>query len=115
MTRARQSIKNHEGPLPGVPLHLRNASTKLMKDLGMFIYVGCAIIRVEKQPIKTPLKPDPCHFILSQYEEIKKKCLSIDTLLWPTGCCPDIFFAHLQYNPGHLSCLFIALHVGVDH
>ncbi|XP_064640661.1 ATPase WRNIP1-like [Lineus longissimus] len=29
-----ESIKNHEGPLPGVPLHLRNASTKMMKDLG---------------------------------------------------------------------------------
>ena len=37
MKRARQSIKNHEGPLPGVPLHLRNASTKLMKDLGKVI------------------------------------------------------------------------------
>lgn len=27
-------IRSHDGPLPGVPLHLRNASTKLMKDLG---------------------------------------------------------------------------------
>ncbi|XP_013392833.1 ATPase WRNIP1-like [Lingula anatina] len=32
--KAKQSIQNHQGPLPGVPLHLRNASTKLMKDLG---------------------------------------------------------------------------------
>ncbi|XP_077209419.1 ATPase WRNIP1-like [Paroedura picta] len=27
-------LRNHEGPLPPVPLHLRNAPTKLMKDLG---------------------------------------------------------------------------------
>ena len=32
--RARQSILNHRGPLPSVPLHLRNAPTKLMKSLG---------------------------------------------------------------------------------
>ncbi|XP_062850478.1 ATPase WRNIP1 [Trichomycterus rosablanca] len=27
-------LRNHKGPLPSVPLHLRNAPTKLMKDLG---------------------------------------------------------------------------------
>ncbi|KAI5104716.1 ATPase WRNIP1, partial [Silurus meridionalis] len=27
-------LRNHKGPLPPVPLHLRNAPTKLMKDLG---------------------------------------------------------------------------------
>ncbi|KAF0046892.1 hypothetical protein F2P81_000525 [Scophthalmus maximus] len=27
-------LRNHKGPLPSVPLHLRNASTKLMKQLG---------------------------------------------------------------------------------
>ncbi|KAJ1200926.1 hypothetical protein NDU88_004747 [Pleurodeles waltl] len=27
-------LKNHKGPLPPVPLHLRNAPTKLMKGLG---------------------------------------------------------------------------------
>ncbi|ELU14678.1 hypothetical protein CAPTEDRAFT_227011 [Capitella teleta] len=32
--RAKQSILKHEGPLPGVPLHLRNAPTQMMKDLG---------------------------------------------------------------------------------
>lgn len=32
--RAKDAVRNHEGPLPGVPLHLRNASTKLMKSLG---------------------------------------------------------------------------------
>lgn len=31
---AKDCIKNHKGPLPAVPLHLRNAPTKLMKDLG---------------------------------------------------------------------------------
>ncbi|XP_023567819.1 ATPase WRNIP1 [Octodon degus] len=27
-------LRNHQGPLPAVPLHLRNAPTRLMKDLG---------------------------------------------------------------------------------
>nr|XP_012320292.1 ATPase WRNIP1 isoform X2 [Aotus nancymaae] len=27
-------VRNHQGPLPPVPLHLRNAPTRLMKDLG---------------------------------------------------------------------------------
>lgn len=26
-------LRNHKGPLPSVPLHLRNAPTRLMKDL----------------------------------------------------------------------------------
>ncbi|XP_042202253.1 ATPase WRNIP1 [Callorhinchus milii] len=30
----KDSVRNHKGPLPCVPLHLRNAPTKLMKDLG---------------------------------------------------------------------------------
>ncbi|XP_071518380.1 uncharacterized protein [Panulirus ornatus] len=34
MTRVSQHIQNHAGQLPPVPLHLRNASSKLMKDLG---------------------------------------------------------------------------------
>ncbi|XP_066290601.1 ATPase WRNIP1-like [Branchiostoma lanceolatum] len=33
-TNAKQCVERHEGPLPGVPLHLRNAPTRLMKDLG---------------------------------------------------------------------------------
>ncbi len=32
--RAKDSVMNHKGPLPSVPLHLRSAPTKLMKDLG---------------------------------------------------------------------------------
>ncbi|XP_033104616.1 ATPase WRNIP1-like [Anneissia japonica] len=32
--RVKDHIQNYEGGLPGVPIHLRNASTKLMKDLG---------------------------------------------------------------------------------
>lgn len=34
LKRCQESINNHQGPLPSVPLHLRNAPTKLMKDLG---------------------------------------------------------------------------------
>ena len=31
---AKGAIANWKGPHPGVPLHLRNAPTRLMKDLG---------------------------------------------------------------------------------
>lgn len=30
----KSCLRNHQGPLPAVPLHLRNAPTKLMKNLG---------------------------------------------------------------------------------
>ncbi|XP_051984230.1 ATPase WRNIP1-like isoform X2 [Xyrauchen texanus] len=30
----KSCLRNHQGPLPPVPLHLRNAPTKLMKNLG---------------------------------------------------------------------------------
>ncbi|KAM8728096.1 ATPase WRNIP1 isoform 1-T1 [Acanthopagrus schlegelii] len=30
----KASLRNHKGPLPSVPLHLRNAPTRLMKQLG---------------------------------------------------------------------------------
>lgn len=32
--KCKEQIKNHKGIMPAVPLHLRNAPTKLMKDLG---------------------------------------------------------------------------------
>ena len=32
--RAKKAVSSQKGPLPSVPLHLRNAPTKLMKDLG---------------------------------------------------------------------------------
>ncbi|XP_031759099.1 ATPase WRNIP1 isoform X2 [Xenopus tropicalis] len=32
--KVKECLKNHKGPLPSVPLHLRNAPTKLMKGLG---------------------------------------------------------------------------------
>lgn len=32
--RCRRDIKEWKGPLPSVPLHLRNAPTKMMKDMG---------------------------------------------------------------------------------
>ena len=31
---AKACIKNHHGPMPSVPLHLCNAPTKLMQNLG---------------------------------------------------------------------------------
>lgn len=31
---AKACVKDHKGPLPSVPLHLRNAPTRLMKSLG---------------------------------------------------------------------------------
>lgn len=34
LSKCKESIKNHKGPIPSVPLHLRNASTKLMKEIG---------------------------------------------------------------------------------
>jgi putative ATPase len=34
---AKMCITEHKGPLPSVPLHLRNAPTRLMKDLGKFV------------------------------------------------------------------------------
>lgn len=35
---AQRIVAEHKGPQPGVPLHLRNAPTKLMKNLGNFTY-----------------------------------------------------------------------------
>lgn len=34
LSKCKESIKNHKGPLPSVPLHLRNAPTKLMSEIG---------------------------------------------------------------------------------
>lgn len=34
---AQKVVAEHKGPQPGVPLHLRNAPTKLMKELGKYI------------------------------------------------------------------------------
>lgn len=33
-SNVKACLRNHKGPLPSVPLHLRNAPTKLMKQLG---------------------------------------------------------------------------------
>ncbi|XP_044149902.1 ATPase WRNIP1 [Bufo gargarizans] len=33
-SKVKEHLKNYKGPLPPVPLHLRNAPTKLMKNLG---------------------------------------------------------------------------------
>lgn len=37
LSLAKECITEHKGPLPSVPLHLRNAPTRLMKDLGKFM------------------------------------------------------------------------------
>ncbi|KAL1124104.1 hypothetical protein AAG570_001874 [Ranatra chinensis] len=34
LANAKKCIHSHQGPLPSVPLHLRNAPTRLMRDLG---------------------------------------------------------------------------------
>lgn len=34
LTRCKRDISECQGPLPSVPLHLRNAPTKLMKEIG---------------------------------------------------------------------------------
>lgn len=34
LKKCKEQIKNNKGVMPGVPLHIRNAPTKLMKDLG---------------------------------------------------------------------------------
>lgn len=34
LAKCKADIKECKGPLPSVPLHLRNAPTKLMKNLG---------------------------------------------------------------------------------
>ncbi|XP_034981290.2 ATPase WRNIP1 [Zootoca vivipara] len=33
-SKVKACLRNHQGPLPPVPLHLRNAPTRLMKDIG---------------------------------------------------------------------------------
>ncbi|XP_078054732.1 ATPase WRNIP1 isoform X2 [Mustelus asterias] len=50
----KESLRNHKGPLPPVPLHLRNAPTKLMKDLGYGKgYEPCSSIKPEDSPCPT--------------------------------------------------------------
>ncbi|KAG8228426.1 hypothetical protein J437_LFUL003903 [Ladona fulva] len=34
IAKARECVRTHKGPLPSIPLYLRNAPTRLMKDLG---------------------------------------------------------------------------------
>lgn len=39
LAAAKAVIKNFQGPQPSVPMHIRNAPTKLMKDLGKVDYI----------------------------------------------------------------------------
>lgn len=36
---AQRFVAEFKGPQPGVPLHLRNAPTKLMSNLGIIIFI----------------------------------------------------------------------------
>lgn len=52
-------LRNHKGPLPPVPLHLRNAPTRLMKDLGYakgYKYNPAFSGRVEQQYLPKELQ-----------------------------------------------------------
>lgn len=66
LERTKKHIRDHRGPLPGVPLHLRNAPTKLMKDLGKNF-----------------------HLRLIFFEKNYAKSLSIYLLLFRLGVCYD--------------------------
>lgn len=37
---AQKVVAEHKGPQPGVPLYLRNAPTRLMKDLGKYLFLS---------------------------------------------------------------------------
>lgn len=39
MERCKRSLAKAKGPLPAVPLHLRNAPTKLMKQIGKCVII----------------------------------------------------------------------------
>lgn len=59
LTNARANIRNQSGTLPGVPLHLRNAPTKLMKQLGYhegYIYNHSAKGPVNQQYLPSHLQ-----------------------------------------------------------
>lgn len=45
MKKCREMIRNNKGSMPAVPLHLRNAPTKLMKNLGELILIESVGIR----------------------------------------------------------------------
>uniref|UniRef100_A0A6J0VAY8 ATPase WRNIP1 n=1 Tax=Pogona vitticeps TaxID=103695 RepID=A0A6J0VAY8_9SAUR len=49
-------LRNHQGPLPPVPLHLRNAPTKLMKDIGYA--KGYKYNPVYKEPVEQDYLPE---------------------------------------------------------
>ena len=56
MNAALKSIQECEGNLPAVPLHLRNASTKLMKDLGYG--KGYSFDAAERERLNVTYMPD---------------------------------------------------------
>lgn len=43
---AQRVVAEYKGPQPGVPLHLRNAPTKLMKDLGKYFILHLNLLLI---------------------------------------------------------------------
>nr|XP_056710958.1 ATPase WRNIP1 [Euleptes europaea] len=55
-SNVKTCLRNHEGPLPPVPLHLRNAPTRLMKDIGYG--KGYKYNPVYKEPVDQEYLPE---------------------------------------------------------
>ena len=54
--KAKSCVMEHKGPLPAVPLHLCNAPTKLMKNLGYG--VGYKYNPAFSEPVEQAYLPD---------------------------------------------------------
>lgn len=66
--KAKSCVMEHQGPLPSVPLHLRNAPTNLMRKLGYG--VGYKYNPAFTEPVDQTYLPD----------ELK----SVDFFNWPS-------------------------------
>ncbi|XP_067418690.1 ATPase WRNIP1 [Emydura macquarii macquarii] len=55
-SNVKACLRNHQGPLPPVPLHLRNAPTRLMKDLGYG--KGYKYNPIYKEPVEQEYLPE---------------------------------------------------------
>ncbi|XP_053101427.1 ATPase WRNIP1 [Hemicordylus capensis] len=55
-SKVKACLRNHQGPLPPVPLHLRNAPTRLMKDLGYA--KGYKYNPIYKEPVEQEYLPE---------------------------------------------------------
>ncbi|XP_061446663.1 ATPase WRNIP1 [Rhineura floridana] len=55
-SNVKACLRNHQGPLPPVPLHLRNAPTRLMKDIGYG--KGYKYNPIYKEPVEQEYLPE---------------------------------------------------------